>query len=113
FSAPEVDWLQLAPVLVVLGAGVVGVLIEAFVPRPARRRLQVGLAMGAVVAALFGVALLLPDALEGGGADVLGGSMLLDAPALFLQGTVALLALLALLVIADRNGGEEAFAASS
>ena len=31
FTAPNVDWAQLSPVILVLGAAVIGVLVEAFV----------------------------------------------------------------------------------
>ena len=33
--APHIEYAQLAPTLIVLGAAVIGVLVEAFVPRKA------------------------------------------------------------------------------
>lgn len=33
FQAPEVHWVSLAPILIVLGGAVLGVLVEAFAPR--------------------------------------------------------------------------------
>ena len=33
FTVPTIEWAGLAPVLIILGAGVLGVLVEAFVPR--------------------------------------------------------------------------------
>ena len=36
-SAPSIEYSQLAPMLVVFGAAVVGVLVEAFAPRDLRR----------------------------------------------------------------------------
>ena len=70
FVAPTVDWLYLAPVLVVLGAGVVGVLVEAFVPARVRRTVQVVLALLATAAALALVVVLgrARAGLGGGGA---------------------------------------------
>ena len=44
-----------------------------------------------------------------GGTVVLGGAMILDGPALVIQGAVAALALLSVLIIADRSSGEDAF----
>ncbi|MFC8922213.1 NADH-quinone oxidoreductase subunit NuoN [Cellulosimicrobium sp. NPDC057127] len=117
FVAPTVDWTYLAPVLVVLGAGVLGVLVEAFVPARARRTTQVVLALAATAGALAAVVVLWRDpavqGLETGvpGVRVLGGSMVVDHFGLAVQGTVVVLAFLALLVIADRTStGQDAFA---
>jgi NADH-quinone oxidoreductase subunit N len=110
FTVPEIAWAQLTPVLLVLGAAVVGVLVEALVPRRFRRPVQLTLALAALAGAVVAVALLWDDVATTGGTDVLGGSLLVDGPTLVLQGTVAVLALLAVLVIADRSSGEDAFA---
>jgi NADH-quinone oxidoreductase subunit N len=110
FTVPEIAWAQLTPVLLVLGAAVVGVLVEALVPRRFRRPVQLTLALAALAGAVVAVALLWDDVAATGGTDVLGGSLLVDGPTLVLQGTIAVLALLAVLVIADRSGGEDAFA---
>ncbi|QJW37637.1 NADH-quinone oxidoreductase subunit NuoN [Cellulosimicrobium protaetiae] len=120
FVAPTVDWLYLAPILVVLGAGVVGVLIEAFVPARVRRTTQVVLALLATAAAFALVVVLWRDPAvqgsEGGayGVRVLGGSMVIDPFGLAIQGIVVLLAFLAILVIADKTStGQDAFAPSA
>ncbi|MTG90494.1 NADH-quinone oxidoreductase subunit NuoN [Cellulosimicrobium sp. BIT-GX5] len=120
FVAPAVDWLYLAPILVVLGAGVVGVLIEAFVPARVRRTVQVVLALLATAAAFALVVVLWRDpAVQGSdvapyGVRVLGGSMVIDPFGLAVQGIVVLLAFLAILVIADRTStGQDAFAPSA
>lgn len=114
FVAPEIPWAQLTPVLLVLGAGVVGVLVEAFAPQRLRRPIQVTLALLATAAAVVAVAALWNDVAETGGTVVLGGSMIIDGPALLLQGVLALLGLVSLLVIAERtDSGEDAFAPSA
>ena len=114
FEAPEIPWASLAPVVVVLGAGVVGVLVEAFVPRRVRRAVQVTLALLATAGAVVAVAALWNDVSASGGVVALGGTILVDGPALVLQGVVALLGLVALLVVADRTEtGEDAFAPSA
>jgi NADH-quinone oxidoreductase subunit N len=111
FTAPDIAWAQLTPILLVLGAGVVGVLVEAFVPRRARRPVQLTVTLLALAGAVVAVAALWSDVADTGGTDVLGGSVLVDGPTLVLQGTIAVLALLAVLVIADRTDtGEDAFA---
>lgn len=114
FVAPEVQWAPLAPVLLVLGAGVVGVLVDALAPRSVRRPVHIGLTVLGLVGALVALALLWRDVRADGGIEVLGGAMLLDGPALVLQGVVALVGLVALLVVADRtDSGEDAFAPSA
>jgi NADH-quinone oxidoreductase subunit N len=114
FVAPEISWAQLLPVLLVLGAGVLGVLIEALVPRRLRRPVQLTLSLAATAGAVVAVAALWPDVRSSGGTVVLGGSMIMDGPALLLQGMLALFGLISLLVIADRTEtGEDSFAPSA
>ena len=54
--APSVAYSALLPILIVLGAAVVGVLVEAFVPPARRRPVQVVVAIGGLLAALASVA---------------------------------------------------------
>ncbi|MCR6687884.1 NADH-quinone oxidoreductase subunit NuoN [Cellulomonas sp.] len=111
FTAPEIAWGALTPVVVMLGAAVLGVLVEAFVPERARRGTQLVLAFAAPVGAIIAVAALWSGVAEDGGTDVLGGSLVVDGPTLVLQGVIAALTLLSVLVIADRTAtGEDAFA---
>jgi len=111
FTAPHIDWAALAPIIIVLGSGVLGVLVEAFVPQRLRRIVQLVLALGATAGAVIAVAALWAGVRATGGTKVLGGSVLIDGPALVIQGIVAALTLLALLVVADRTEtGEDAFA---
>ncbi|GEN80916.1 NADH-quinone oxidoreductase subunit NuoN [Actinotalea fermentans] len=113
FEAPDIQWAYLIPVAAVLGAGVLGVLVEAFVPRRARRVTQISLALVALAGAVVAVAALWSDVSDSGGVKVLDGALVVDGPALVLQGVVALLGLVALLVIADRTeSGEDAFASA-
>jgi len=115
FVAPTIDWASLAPVIIVLGAGVLGVLVEAFVPLRRRRLVQMVLALLASAGALVALAAQWGGVAENGGEVLLGGSMIVDGPALVLQAVVVSLGLLGLLVMADRTeaGGEDAFAPSS
>ncbi|MGV8976887.1 MAG: NADH-quinone oxidoreductase subunit NuoN [Cellulomonas sp.] len=111
FTAPAIAWAQLTPVLLVLGAAVVGVLVEAFAPRRLRRPLQMTLSLLATAGALVAIAALWNGVRATGGTVVLGGSLIVDGPTLVLQGIIALLALLSILIMADRTEtGEDAFA---
>ncbi|RPF22952.1 NADH-quinone oxidoreductase subunit NuoN [Myceligenerans xiligouense] len=121
FAAPEIEWAALAPLLIVLGTGVVGVLVEAFVPDRARRTTQIVLTLVALAGALVAVGLLwgrLQQTLTGAADDeaalnpeVLGGTLFLTPFALGAQGIIVILAFLGVLVVADRtSSGEDAFA---
>ena len=52
FVAPAVEWVALAPLIIVISAGVFGVLVESFVPAARRRTVQVVLTTVALAAAL-------------------------------------------------------------
>jgi len=49
FEPPTVDWVAIWPVAAVLGAAVLGVLVEAFVPRAARWWTQLGVAIAGLL----------------------------------------------------------------
>ncbi|MEV4205981.1 NADH-quinone oxidoreductase subunit NuoN [Nocardia salmonicida] len=96
--APSIEYHLLAPMLIVFAVGVVGVLVEAFVPRPYRYPTQLTLGVAGVIGALVAVVLLAGTE----GAAVMG-AVAIDGVTLFLQGTILLVALLGLLLIAERG----------
>ncbi len=114
FIEPVVDWFYLVPLLVVLGAGVLGVLVEAFVPDRVRRDVQLWLALAALVGGLVAVVLQWDDVNDAiadqSVVQVLGGSLVLTPATLLIQGALLVIAALALVVIADRSSGNDAFA---
>ena len=110
FVPTTIDWGAVSPVLVVLAAGVLGVLVEAFVPARARRGVQVVLTIAALAGALVAVALLWGRVQAEGGVAVAGGTYQLTPFGLGVQAVVALCALLGVLVVADRSAGQDAFA---
>jgi len=89
--------------LIVFGAAVAGVLIEAFAPRRARFGAQLLLALSGLVAALIAVAALTRDLHGGNGNLAVMGAVAVDPPALFLQGTVLLIGIVGILLIAERQ----------
>ncbi|RCV52874.1 NADH-quinone oxidoreductase subunit NuoN [Marinitenerispora sediminis] len=111
---PQIDYALLAPLLVVFAAGVIGVLVEAFVPRPRRRAVQFTLAALALVAA-FVLTVVRVALLPAGGAGltVASASIAVDRPTLFFQGTILVMAIASLLLIAEHRHGESAFAAQA
>jgi NADH-quinone oxidoreductase subunit N len=98
FTAPHVEYQALMPMLVVFGAATVGILIEAFLPRTRRYWPQVGVSMAGVLVALGFVI-----ANHGMAQTVASDAVSMDGVTLFLQGTILVLAFLALLLVAERG----------
>ena len=109
FIPPHIDWAALSPVIIVLGAGIIGVLVEAFVPARARRTVQLVLSLGALAGAVVAVGLLW-GTVQDHALLTVGDSYDLTPFGLAIQGIVAILAFVAVLVMADRSGGQDAFA---
>lgn len=111
--APTLEWLQLSPLLVLLGGACLGVVVEAFVPRSQRYVVQVFLAAISVVAAL-GLTINLWVA---GGAPVVAamGSVAVDGPALAFWTLLLIFGLGGVALFAERavGGGASAFASSA
>ncbi|HEX6235306.1 MAG TPA: NADH-quinone oxidoreductase subunit NuoN [Jiangellaceae bacterium] len=109
-TAPTMEYAELLPIIIVLGAAVIGVLIEAFVPRHARRPAQLVLSMAALAGAFAAV-------IVQAGTQLVAaqGSIAVDGPALFLQGTVCLTAIVGLMFFAERQADTagDAFAPSA
>lgn len=120
------EYQALAPILILLGSGVLSVLLEAFTPRNARRPLQLLLVFGTLILAFVYVVVNSDVALDGA-AEVLGGqnkglrqivangSAVIDGPGLFIQGTLLIIAFIAALLIAEKQVDPQgdAFAARS
>ncbi|MGC5627439.1 NADH-quinone oxidoreductase subunit NuoN [Georgenia sp. Z1344] len=109
FVAPTIAWAPLVPVLIVGGAAVVGVLLEAFLPRTARRGVQVPFALLAIAAGLVAVVwrLATVHGAEAPTEVVTGGAYVEDLPSLAIQAVLLVSALLAVLVMADRTETRE------
>ncbi|TXH28387.1 MAG: NADH-quinone oxidoreductase subunit N, partial [Mycobacterium sp.] len=100
--APSVEYGLLSPMLVVFGIALAGVLVEAFAPRSVRYRAQVALSIGGQAVALVAVvsqALQLGSAI---GRPAVLGAIAIDRPALFLQGTLLGVSMLATMLMAQR-----------
>ena len=110
-APPTLDWWLLAPILLVFGAGVLAVLFEAFVPKKVLRPVQITVASVALLATF--VLIVLQVEAVGDGVVVAGGVLAMDRVVLFLQGTIAVLALISLMLIAERRDGRDAFSAQA
>ena len=103
-TSPSVAYGLLSPLLIVLGAAVAGVLVEAFAPRRTRYTTQLVLTLGAVIAALVAV-VVVSRSLSGHGQSTVAGSVVIDGPTLVLQGTLLVVGLLAVAFLAERQIG--------
>ncbi|WP_442816007.1 NADH-quinone oxidoreductase subunit NuoN [Streptosporangium sp. NBC_01810] len=100
-QAPTIEYALLAPMLLVFGAAVLGVLAEAFAPRYLRKSIQMPLTLlallGAFVMTVLNGVTGLPDA------PAAMGSVAVDGPSLFIWGIILVLALVSTLLINDED----------
>ncbi|MFO7163576.1 MAG: NADH-quinone oxidoreductase subunit NuoN [Mycolicibacterium hassiacum] len=101
---PTVEYGLVSPMLIVFGAAILGVLVEAVMSRAHRYTTQVALALGGLVAALIATVVVARDLPDPGRSAVMG-AVVVDRPALFLQATVLVVAVLGILLIAERQIG--------
>src|SRR6202453_165746 len=104
---PSVEYFLLCPTLIVFGIAVFGVLAEAFLPRGVRYGAQVTLALGGLTAAFVAVVAVAKSIPASGRSAVLG-SIAIDRTTLFFHGHVVLVAVLALIFIAERSTAGQA-----
>jgi NADH-quinone oxidoreductase subunit N len=113
-SAPSIEYSQLAPMLVVFGAAVIGVLVEAFTPRELRRAVHLLLTFGALLAAFVWTCVIAASstlfAKDAAGHVAAMGAVAVDRPTLFIQGTILVLAAVSVLLIADASHDVSSFA---
>ncbi len=107
FTAAQINYWAVLPVLIVFGGALIGVLIEAFAPRSTRHTLQVAVTLVALVGAFLALVF---KATDNQGAT-LDGAMIIDGPALFMQGSLLLLSFIAVLLMAEKfaSAGADAF----
>ncbi|KAA0021642.1 NADH-quinone oxidoreductase subunit NuoN [Antrihabitans cavernicola] len=96
--APSIEWGMLSPMLIVFGVGVIGVLVEAFLPRDSRYLCHLVLGIGGLAAAFVAVVLL-----HGSRGFAVSGAVAIDGPTLFLQGTILLVGILTIMIVAERR----------
>jgi hypothetical protein len=101
FSAVDIDYAAVAPMLIVVAGALIGVVVEAFAPRRSRHGIQVGLAVLTLVAAFVALVVWSRNNLT----VTLGGSVVVDGVSVFLIGALLLMAALSVLIMAERFGG--------
>jgi NADH-quinone oxidoreductase subunit N len=117
FTAPHIEYDLISPILIVLGVAVLGVLVEAFVPRARRYRVQAWLAALGIVVAIARTVIDLARIHPGSDHPKPGflaamDALAIDGPTLYAWLLILVLALLGVLLFAERHleGGVTAFA---
>jgi NADH-quinone oxidoreductase subunit N len=105
---PHVEYSSLLPIFIVLGAALLGVLVEAAVPRNERFPAQLVVTFAGLIGGLVAVVVQHNDRLTtptpGAGASItFAGSIAVDGVGYFLQGTILSLAIVGTLLIAERS----------
>jgi NADH-quinone oxidoreductase subunit N len=116
-SAPHIEYALLAPLFIITGAAVLGVIVEAFWPRKSRFLAQTVLAIVGIVAALADTVWVFRDlhvvdgALLARGQIAAEGALSIDGPGVFGWGILLVFALMSMLLFAERRleGGLSAF----
>ncbi|MFF0746409.1 NADH-quinone oxidoreductase subunit NuoN [Streptomyces sp. NPDC004111] len=104
FEAPTIEYAQLAPILIIVSAAVLGILAEAFVPRKGRYYAQLFIAVVAIASAFAAIVGLAASGFATTKAHIAAeGAIAVDGPALFLQGTILLASLVAVFTFAERR----------
>jgi len=99
FIAPSLNYAQLAPMLIVLGGALIGVLIEAFAPRASRFSSQLFITLFALVASLAA----LFQVRDQSSVDAAMGSVAFDGAGVLFQASILVIAVLAVFLIADQE----------
>jgi NADH-quinone oxidoreductase subunit N len=106
-SAPSIEYGQLAPMLVVFGAAIAGVLVEAFAPRRVRRVTHLVIALGSLAVAFILTIVVATGShifADGSAGHIAAmGAVAVDRPTLFIQGTILILAFASVLLIGDTS----------
>jgi NADH-quinone oxidoreductase subunit N len=98
-TAPELAYSLLAPMMIIFGAAVLGVLVEAFVGKARRAAIQLTLTLSALSLSL----LQLWNIRDKFSTTAAVGAVVIDRAGIFLQATILILAIVAVLLVADQD----------
>ncbi len=115
--APDIEYSLIAPLLIIAGAAILGVLVEAFWARASRFTVQAVLAVVAIIAALADTVWVFTDLdridapLQARGQVATEGALSVDGPGVFTWGILLIFGLLSMLLFAERRleGGLSSF----
>ena len=99
FISPTLNYGQLAPILIVLAGALAGVLIEAFAPRASRYSSQLFVSIFSLVASFAALMRVRTQT----SVDAAMGSVAFDGVGVLLQGSILIIAVLSIFLIADQE----------
>ena len=99
FVAPVLNYALLAPILIVLGGALLGVLIEAFAPRASRHNSQLFVTVASLVIALAALLRVRNQV----SISAAMGSVAFDGAGVLFQGSILIIAILSVFLIADQE----------
>lgn len=100
-TPPEINYLAIAPMMVVFAGAMLCVLVEAFAPRRSRHAIDFAISLVALGAALV-LLLARGDDMHG---QTLAGTVVIDGPAIIIQVLVVLMGAASLVIMAERFRG--------
>ncbi|MBB2894747.1 NADH-quinone oxidoreductase subunit NuoN [Flexivirga oryzae] len=98
FTQAHISYAAVVPMLVIFGAALVGVLVESFLPRAQRYWVQLGVSLVGIVASFLTLVLISRN----NQGVTAGDAVVIDGPALMLQGTVLVISFFAVMLMAER-----------
>jgi NADH-quinone oxidoreductase subunit N len=99
FVSPTLDYALLAPILIVLGGALIGVLIEAFAPRSARAGSQLFITLATLALSLAS----LIRVRSGASTTAAMASVTFDGAGVLLQGSILIIAIISVFLLADQE----------
>ncbi|MSO42848.1 MAG: NADH-quinone oxidoreductase subunit NuoN [Candidatus Planktophila sp.] len=99
FTAPVLNYTLLSPILILLAGALIGVLVEAFVSKALRSITQLTLTIGTLVLSLAQVWKIR----NAQSTTAAMGSVVIDGPAILLQASILIIAIISVFVIADTD----------
>ena len=99
FVAPTLDYALLAPILIVLGGALIGVLIEAFAPRSARASSQFFITLATLALSLAS----LIRVRNGSSTTAAMESVTFDGVGVLLQGSILIISIISVLLLSDQE----------
>lgn len=99
FTAPSLSYSLLAPILIVLGGALLGVLVEAFLSRSVRPIAQLSITLGTLVLAIVQIWRIRHVS----SLTAAMGSVAIDGAAILMQGSILLIAILGVMLTADHE----------
>lgn len=97
FTTPVLNYTLLSPILILLGAALISVLVEAFVSKALRPITQLSITLGALVLALVQVLRIRNEQ----SMTAAMGSVIIDGPAVLMQASILIISIISVFLIAD------------